>query len=247
MIIKKILFIYLLLLIISSCKEKEKKEEEKINIRNISISSPENIYHTAYTNTVKIQGKYVDIGSSYYSLCGRKEGEYSKDYDIFEAIQNGSLKRVMELIDEGTDMQYDGEEEISNGIKSLYASGATPLIFAVFYRDLGIIKYLLDNKADPYICDNDGWNSFIWACSSGNIDAIKMLIEKYPDLINSKNRAGADGFLSAVSGGNTEVLEYLVKDLGMDMESVDEDGDGILYYADDDKIIEKLRELGADI
>ena len=49
----------------------------------------------------------------------------------------------------------------------------------------------------------------------------------------------------AALNNNTEVFEYLVNDLGMDINSTDEDGAGVLYYAEKDEAIEKLKELGA--
>ena len=44
---------------------------------------------------------------------------------------------------------------------------------------------------------------------------------------------------------NVEVFEYLVNTLGFDINSTDGDGDGVLYYAEKDEAIEKLKELGA--
>ena len=132
---KKMLLISFVLMItfIVSCG---KKEDASIN----------NIYHKTYTNVVKIQGKFVNI-NSIFSYGNREEGEYSEDYDIFEAIENHSLKRVMELIVEGEDIDqtYSGRIKYSEFMEDNYLiEGSTPLIFAIFYRDLGIMKYLLD-------------------------------------------------------------------------------------------------------
>ncbi|WP_157154008.1 ankyrin repeat domain-containing protein [Brachyspira murdochii] len=249
-VLKNILLISLLLSIIFiiSCK---KKEEVSVSISNNSVyvSNPDNIYHKTYTNVVKIQGKFVNMNSA-LSYANREEGEYSEDYDIFEAIENHSLKRVMELIEEGGDIDesYYGDDSIYSDFMndSYAANGATPLIFAVFYRDLGIMKYLLDNGADPYVKDDDGWNSFLWACGTGNVDVIKMLVQYDPDIVSSKNMYDANGLHMAALNNNTEVFEYLVRDLGFDINSTDEDGDGVLYYADEDDAIEKLKELGAE-
>ncbi|MBW5381689.1 ankyrin repeat domain-containing protein, partial [Brachyspira hampsonii] len=94
--------------------------------------------------------------------------------DIFEAIENHSLKRVMELIGEGEDINqtYSGEIKYSDFFNDYYyLDGATPLMFAIFYRDLGIMKYLLDKGADPYTKDDYpyNWNAFLWACGTGNV------------------------------------------------------------------------------
>ncbi len=246
---KKLLLISFVLMItfIVSCG---KKEEASVSISNnaVYVSSPENVYHKTYTNVVKIHGKFVNMNSA-FSYADREEGEYSEDYDIFEAIENHSLKRVEELIGEGEDINqtYSGDSLYSDFLDSSYsADGATLLIFAIFYRDLGIVKYLLDNGADPYIKDEDGWNSFLWACGTGNVDAIKMLVEFDSDLVDSKNIFEANGLHVAAMYDNVEVFEYLVNDLGIDINSTDRDGDGVLYYAEKDEAIEKLKELGAE-
>ena len=243
---KKLLLVSFVLMItfIVSCS---KKEDSSISNNAVYVSTPENIYHKTYTNVVKIQGKYVSMNSS-FSHGDREEGEYSEEYDIFEAIQNHSLKRVQELIEEGEDIDqtYFGDGLYSDILgRSYSSSGTTPLIFAVFYRDLGIMKYLLDKGADPYIKDDDSWNAFLWACSSGNVDVIKMLVNFDSDLINSQNMYDANGLHMAALYDNVEVFEYLVNDLGIDINSTDEDGDGVLYYANKDAALEKLRELGA--
>ncbi|WP_300716120.1 ankyrin repeat domain-containing protein [uncultured Brachyspira sp.] len=245
--LKNILLISLLIIFILSCK---KKEDESVNINNDSsyISKPENIYHKTYTNVVKIQGKFVKI-DSLLSYMGREEGEYYEDYDIFEAIQNHSLKRVQELIKEGEDINqtYTGDNLYSEFMDDSYsAENTTPLSFAVFYRDLGIMKYLLDNGANPFIQDDDSWNAFLWACGTGNIDTIKMLAEFDTDLIYSENIYKANGLHIAALNDNIEVFEYLVNTLGIDINSKDEDGDGVLYYANENGAIEKLKELGAE-
>ena len=107
------------------------------------------------------------------------------------------------------------------------------------------MKYLLDNGADPYIEDDNGKNSFLWACSSGNVDVIKMLVNFDSNLVNSQNMYDANGLHMAALYDNVEVFEYLVNDLGIDINSTDEDGDGVLYYANKDAAIKKLKELGA--
>ena len=232
---KKLLLIYFVLMftLLISCGKKEE---------NI-ISNANNIDNKIDTNVVKVQGMNSD-----FSYGNREEGEYSEDYDIFEAIQNHSLKRVQELIEEGEDIDqtYFGDGLYSDILgRSYSSSGTTPLIFAVFYRDLGIMKYLLDKGADPYIKDDDSWNAFLWACSSGNVDVIKMLVNFDSDLVNSQNMYDANGLHMAALYDNVEVFEYLVNDLGIDINSTDEDGDGVLYYANKDAALEKLRELGA--
>ena len=243
---KKLLLISFILMItfIVSCS---RKEEASISNNSVYVSDPENVYHKTYTNVVKIQGKFVNI-NSIFSYGNREEGEYSEDYDIFEAIENHSLKRVMELIVEGEDIDqtYSDRIKYSEFMDDNYViGGGTPLIFAIFYRDLGIMKYLLDNGADPHIKYNNGLNSFLWACGVGNIDVIKMLVEFDSDLVDSQDRFDANGLHIAARNDNVEVFEYLVKDLSIDVNSTNEYGEKVLDYAEKDETIEKLKELGA--
>ncbi|ADG72060.1 Ankyrin [Brachyspira murdochii DSM 12563] len=156
----------------------------------------------------------------------------------------------MELIGEGEDINqtYSGERKYSDFFNDYYyLDGATPLMFAIFYRDLGIMKYLLDKGADPYTKDDYpyNWEAFLWACAVGNVDVIKMIVKFYPDLVNSKHVYDENGLHMAALNNNTEVFEYLVRDLGIDINSTDEDGTGVLYYAEKDEAIKKLKELGA--
>ncbi|MEI0529914.1 ankyrin repeat domain-containing protein [Brachyspira intermedia] len=243
---KKLLLISFILMItfIVSCS---RKEEASISNNSVYVSDPENVYHKTYTNVVKIQGKFVNI-NSIFSYGNREEGEYSEDYDIFEAIENHSLKRVMELIEDGEDINQNDRDftMYSEFIDSHYIiESATPLIFAIFYRDLGIMKYLLDNGADPYIKNENGRNSFLWACGVGNVDVIKMLVEFDSDLVDSQDRFDANGLHIAARNDNVEVFEYLVKDLSIDVNSTNEYGEKVLDYAEKDETIEKLKELGA--
>ena len=243
---KKLLLISFVLMItfIVSCG---KKEEASISNNSMYVSDSNNIYHKTYTNVVKIQGKFVNM-NSVFSYGNREEGEYSEDYDIFEAIKNHSLKRVMELIEDGEDINQNDRDftMYSEFIDSHYIiESAAPLIFAIFYRDLGIMKYLLDNGADPYIKNENGRNSFLWACGVGSVDVIKMLVEFDSDLVDSQDRFDANGLHIAARNDNVEVFEYLVNDLSIDVNSTNEYGEKVLDYAEKDETIEKLKELGA--
>ena len=234
---KKLLFIYFTIItaLIISCT---KKEEHSINNNSLYLNDSYNIYHKTYSNVVKIQGKYINA-------INREEGEYSKDYDIFEAIENHSLKRVMELIEEGLyiNQTYSSKSIYNKFMDYTYpVENASALMFAVFYRDLGIMKYLLDNGADPYIKDDNEWNSFLWACAAGNIDVIEMLVKFDSNLIYSKNHYDVNRLHSAAMYDNTEVFEYLVNTLGFDINSKDKYGYGVLDYANKDAAIEKLKE-----
>ncbi|HJH55394.1 MAG TPA: ankyrin repeat domain-containing protein [Brachyspira hyodysenteriae] len=233
---KKFLFISFVLMItfIISCG----KKEEDI------ISNANNLDNKIDTNVVKVKGKYVNMNSD-FSYGNREEGEYSKDYDIFEAIENHSLKRVIELIEEGEDINqtYSGGKKYSELLNNdYYLDGATPLMFAVFYRDLGIMKYLLDKGADPNIIQDEyGRNVFLLACGFGNVDVIKMIVDFDSDLVDSVSSRDENGLDMVYLYGNIEVFEYLVNTLGLTTDILDNVDEEDPYENTED--IKKLREL----
>ena len=253
----RFLFLTLILFTIIYCKKENETVEEE-NIYDTYVKgNPNNIYHSKYTNVVKIQGRYVEKtnNSFYLTLGGREEGKYDEYYNIFEAIHFRSLQRVAEIIESDNsqiEAEFDNNDETEyNEFTDHYyiIDGANPLSFAVFYRDIGIVKYLLDNINDESVLlhrDEDGWNAFAYACAVGTLDIIKALIQKYPDFVNWEND-GANGLHMASFNGNISVFDYLVNDLKMDINAPDDDGYGVLYYAKDEETKEALIKLGAKI
>ena len=250
----RFLFLTLILFTIIYCKKENKTVEEE-NIYNAYVKgNPNNIYHSKYSNVVKIQGRYVEKtnNSFYLTLGGREEGKYDENYNIFEAIRFGSLQRVAEIIEADNsqiEAELDNDEEY-NEFKNYYYTidGVNPLSLAVFYRDMGIIQYLLDNINDESVLlhrDEDGWNAFAYACAFGTVDIIKALIQKYPDFVNWKNPQGANGLHMAALYGNISVFDYLVNDLKIDINSTNYEGKGVLYFANDEETEEALIKLGA--
>ena len=255
-ILLNFLFLTLILFTIIYCKKENETVEEE-NIYNAYVKgNPNNIYHKKYTNVVKIQGRYVEKtnNSFYLTLGGREEGKYDENYNIFEAIRFGSLQRVAEIIESDNsqieaELYNDGEEEYNKFTEDYYTIyGINPLSFAVFYRDIGIVQYLLDNINDESVLlhgDVDGWNAFAYACAFGTLDIIKALIQKYPDFVNWEND-GANGLHMAASHSNISVFDYLVNDLKIDINSTNYEGKGVLYFANDEETEEALIKLGAE-
>lgn len=254
-ILLNFLFLTLILFTIIYCKKENETVEEE-NIYNAYVKgNPNNIYHKKYTNVVKIQGRYVEKtnNSFYLTLGGREEGKYDENYNIFEAIGFGSLQRVAEIIESDNsqieaEFDNDGEEEYNKFTEDYYTiDGVNPLSYAVYYRDMGIVQYLLDNINDESVLlhrDEDGWNAFAYACAFGTLDIIKALIQKYPDFVNWE-KDEKNGLHMASLYGNISVLDYLVNDLKMDINATDDDGYGVLYYAKDEETKEALIKLGA--
>ena len=257
-ILLRFLFLTLILFTIIYCK-KENETVEKENIYDTYVKgNSNNIYHKKYTNVVKIQGRYVEKANNsfYLTLDGREEGKYDNNYNIFEAIRFGSLQRVAEIIEADNsqieaELYNDGEEEYNKFTDNDYnIDGVNTLSLAVFYRDIGIVQYLLDNINDESVLlhrDEDGWNAFAYACAVGTVDIIKALIQKYPNFVNWKSDFGANGLHMAASQDNISVFDYLVNDLKIDINSTNYEGQGVLYCAKNEETKDALIKLGAKI
>ena len=253
----RFLFLTLILFTIIYCKKENETIEEE-NIYDTYVKgNPNNIYHSKYSNVVKIQGRYVEKtnNSFYLTLGGREEGKYDENYNIFEAIRFGSLQRVAEIIEaDNSQIEaefYNNEEGEYNEFTDDYYTidGVNPLSFAVFYRDMGIIQYLLDNINNESVLlhrDEDGWNAFAYACAFGTLDIIKALIQKYPDFVNWE-KDEKNGLHMASLYGNISVLDYLVNDLKIDINSTNDEGEGVLDYAKNEETKDALIKLGAKI
>ena len=252
----RFLFLTLILFTIIYCKKENETIEEE-NIYDTYVKgNPNNIYHSKYSNVVKIQGRYVEKtnNSFYLTLGGREEGKYDENYNIFEAIRFGSLQRVAEIIEaDNSQIEaefYNNEEGEYNEFTDDYYTidGVNPLSFAVFYRDMGIIQYLLDNINNESVLlhrDEDGWNAFAYACAFGTLDIIKALIQKYPDFVNWE-KDEKNGLHMASLYGNISVLDYLVNDLKIDINSTNDEGEGVLDYAKNEETKDALIKLGAE-
>ena len=183
------------------------------------------------------------------------KGKYDSGYNIFDAIRNGSLQRVSEIIEaDGSQIEiaynYNEDEGKYKGYKDIgyHMNGSNPLSFAAFYGDKKIIEYLLSNIDDESVLlhtDDEGWNAFAYACGFGTVDTIKILAQEYSDSVNWKNPYGANGLHMAALQGNIPVLDYLVNDLKIDINSTNDEGEGVLYYARDEETEDALIKLGA--
>lgn len=69
----------------------------------------------------------------------------------------------------------------------------TPLMLACTKNNteaLKCVKLLLDANADVEIKNKDGWNALLIACRTGNIDIIKLLIEKNSSTVKTLSKNG---------------------------------------------------------
>ncbi|KLI13114.1 ankyrin [Brachyspira hyodysenteriae] len=115
---------------------------------------------------------------------------------------------------------------------SFNIGGSTPLMFAIFKNNSRIVKQLIDKNADVKARDNEGTPVFLYACGFGNGNIIRMLLVKDRTLANDKTSNGnINGLHYAASLNNLENINFLVKNVNMNINDRDSNGCTALYYA----------------
>ena len=94
--------------------------------------------------------------------------ESSVDRDLRQAARRGDVQEIEQLLSEGADVNTRGHE-----------IGDTPLMNAAEYDETErSIPVLLANGADPSERDEIGSSALGYAALSGNVDAVRLLIEE---------------------------------------------------------------------
>ncbi|PTY40060.1 ankyrin repeat domain-containing protein [Brachyspira hampsonii] len=113
---------------------------------------------------------------------------------------------------------------------SFNIGGATPIMFAIFKANSKIVKQLIDKNVDVKARDNEGTPVFLYACGFGNGNIIRMLLVKDRTLVNDKN-ADVNGLHYAASLNNLDTINFLIKNVNMNINDRDSNGCTALYYA----------------
>lgn len=115
---------------------------------------------------------------------------------------------------------------------SFNIGGATPLMFAIFKGNARIVKQLIDKGANVKARDNEGTSVFLYACGFGDGNIIRMLLVKDRSLVNDKiTDSNINGLHYAASLNNLETINFLIKNVDMNINDRDLNGCTALYYA----------------
>ena len=115
---------------------------------------------------------------------------------------------------------------------SFNIGGATPLMFAIFKGNARIVKQLIDKGANVKARDNEGTSVFLYACGFGDGNIIRMLLVRDRTLVNDKiTDSNINGLHYAASLNNLETINFLIKNVDMNINDRDLNGCTALYYA----------------
>ncbi|CAG0917970.1 unnamed protein product [Notodromas monacha] len=90
----------------------------------------------------------------------------------------------------------------------------TPVMLACAKTSPGhraIVRFLVNEAgADVWLRNKDGWTCFHVACRSGNLDVVSFLLDKYPEIWDTRGNTGRTPLHSAAMAGHLEVVRRLL-------------------------------------
>ncbi len=173
----------------------------------------------------------------YYSPIVHKIIEKHLDLSLLESLLKSNAELCNEIFRYRTPLNYAISHGNTDAVKLLIKYGANPnqideygrapLVLAVFYGDLNIVEFLLQEKANPNIQEGEESRFLVlddgkdekhlyfktplnYAVSSGNIDAVKLLL-KYGANLNQIDECGGAPLTLAVCYGDPDIVKFLLQ------------------------------------
>lgn len=191
----------------------ENDETKYINFLDESGNTPL-IWATAYNNKEVLK-----------FLIDKKADINIKDttgYNAFHiACEEGHLEIVKQLLDPFKDQ-----------INLKTPTDETPLLIACINNHEEIVEFLIECGADIEACDDEGFNTFHFACQNGWVSAVEQILnkkKKYPN-IERKTHGGNTPLLLACQQSEKEIVEILLSH-GADINAHNNKGDSPLMVA----------------
>jgi len=152
---------------------------------------------STWTATGKITTKGIDWDIS-QNEDEEQEDEDNSETSLISAAEEGDIKTVKMLLENGADIEAKNNEDY------------TALIYAARDGHTDMVKLLVTKGADIEAKNDRGVTPLFVAAINGQLDSVKILIEAGAN-IHVKNRAGKTAQMRAEEQGHTEVVEYLKK------------------------------------
>jgi ankyrin repeat protein len=115
-------------------------------------------------------------------------------------------------------------------------------------RDINLVNFLLENGADMYKQDNEGYHPFVRACRYEKI--VELFLNKNPDIINSQSKNKSTCLIRASQEKKIEVIKLLVE-RGADINQKGFADYTAIYWSCGENgnidIVKYLLEKGADV
>lgn len=116
---------------------------------------------------------------------------------LADAIENGRRAAALELIDQGAD------------VNAAQGDGTTPLHWAAYRLDAGLVERLIEEGALPNTSNRYGASPLGEAVKGANAEIVARLLEAGAD-VESPNADGETALMLAARSGSTEVAKLLL-------------------------------------
>jgi ankyrin repeat protein len=146
---------------------------------------------------------------------------------LYCAVERGDICLVKYLVDQGLGVNYNFNGSYIE--EDMICQGATPLHVAVLNKDINLIQYLIEKRADVNNADINEQTVLHLAVINDYIDIIKYLIEKGVD-VNSYDVCTFTALHYAALNSSLEVVQYLIEG-GADINLVDISNKTALHFA----------------
>lgn len=176
--------------------------------------------------------------------------------DLNQMLSSGELKNFSKTtpqnpISEFDDLLFYFPQYACKSIKK--EDGTTEQTKEIQPKAMEFLEFALKNGANPNAYMKNGESCYLKACQIDNTEILKYLVDnKYSkaDLTHTDGM-GNNGLLYATLSESTEMMEFLVKELGFDINHKNflSNNETCLHYACGhmkEKSVDKLLELGAD-
>ena len=160
-----------------------------------------------------------------------------KNKELFEAVKQGELQKVMDILERGIDVNERDE------------NGNTALLYACEYCNLEIVEELLKRGADVSIKNNDGRTALIGVVSfpyfeDKKLEIVRTLIKNgiVVEEGDNGNKRYKTALIIACEKNNLEIVKELLKE-GADANMLDQFNCSPLMYACKNANLEMAKEL----
>lgn len=147
---------------------------------------------------------------------------FNFDATVYALLENNSLEVVKFLLSQG------------NPINKMTHDGRNYLMWAAYKGNLEVMKYLVAEGSNIDIIDQHGYSLFMFPASTGqsNIEMYEYLINDLGvDIHAEKDRLGRNALIAySARLSDFEMVDYFIAK-GLDINSVDADGNGVFHYA----------------
>ncbi len=198
-------------------------------------------------------------------LIYKARGLTDNEYELYNAVKSGDVKKVNELLTEKTKAMicpyynqtllhvaaHFGHLDIVKiliqmncDIDAKDSSNRTPLTETIRDKHSNVAEYLIDRGADVNIITKDKYTALYWAIFNDMADTVKLIIKSGIDkqILQSE-------FAYALRKANMEVVEAFIV-AGADVDILDEQGYTVLInavHSGNLNLVKKLVEMGLNV